>query len=93
MAHDPSQRATLAIGWRDRPFQSMRSASDILGLSTATLYKMAARGDLHLKRLANRTLVATSEVVRLVDTAEEWTPSSRTARATAVRLARQPMGA
>jgi len=63
----------------------VRSAARLLGLSTSTLYRLAAVGDVKLKRLAGRTMVETSELIRLLSAAEDWTPSPRTKRATAAR--------
>jgi hypothetical protein len=76
------------IAWRDRPFQSLQSASQILGLSTASLYRMAAAGHLKLRRLSGRTLVETQGLIALIESAEEWTPSTRTRQATAAHKAR-----
>lgn len=73
------------ISWRERPFQSMRQSSSILGVSVATLYKMAGRRDLQLKRFGGRTLIETSELLRLIDRVENWSPSMRTVQATAAR--------
>ena len=38
-----------------------------LGISRATLYKMAGNGEIRLARIGGRTLVPDSEITRLVD--------------------------
>lgn len=66
-----------AIPWRERPLQPIRAASEIAGISSATIYRLAARGALTLKRLGGRTLVETSGLIALIDAAEDWAPPKR----------------
>jgi hypothetical protein len=68
---------TSPIRWQDRPFQQVRDASAIAGISSASIYKLAGEGRLTLRRLAGRTLVVTSSLVTLIENAEPWTASHR----------------
>ena len=77
-----------AIHWRERPLHSMQAASNIAGVSKASLYRFANDGRLKLKRLAGRTLVETKSLIALVDAADDWTPATRTNKACAARAAR-----
>ena len=63
--------------WRDRPFQPLQTASEIAGVSVASLYRLAGEGKLKLRRLAGRTLVETESLIELIGSAEPWTPSDR----------------
>jgi hypothetical protein len=74
--------------WRDLPHHTMQAAGCISGISPASLYRFASEGRLLLKRLAGRTLVDTKSLIALVDSAEDWKPSSRTARAVEKRVKR-----
>lgn len=87
LAEAPSRRPG-EIAWRDRPFHTLQSAGQILGLSTTSLYRLAAAGRLQLRRLSGRTLVDTSGLIALVESAEEWTPSARAHQATEAHRAR-----
>lgn len=80
--------AKPATPWRDRPFQQMQTASEIAGLSPASLYRFAAEGRLILKKLGGRTLVDTSSLIALIGEAEPWSPSDRADRARAARADR-----
>jgi hypothetical protein len=62
-----------SIPWRERPLHSMQVAATIVGVSRASLYRLASEGRLTLKRLAGRTLVETQSLIALIDTAEDWT--------------------
>lgn len=74
--------------WRERPFQQMQTASEIAGLSPASLYRFAAEGRLILKKLGGRTLVDTSSLIALIGQAEPWSPSDRAEQARSARVAR-----
>ncbi len=73
--------------WRERPLTTMQAASEIAGVSPATLYRFASESRLTLRRLGGRTLVDTSSLIALVDSAETWTPSKQTVKACAARAA------
>jgi len=79
---------TADIPWQQIPHQTMQNAGRLAGLSPASLYRYAAEGRLKLRRLAGRTLVDTQSLIALIDSAEEWTPSSRTEKARATRVER-----
>lgn len=71
--------------WRDLPLLRMKDASEILGLSVASLYRLAHDGRLKLKKLEGRTLVETKSLIAVVESASDWTPATRTAKATEAR--------
>ena len=76
------------VHWRDTPLIRMRDASEILGLSVASLYRLAHEGKLVLKKLEGRTLVETRSLIEVADSASDWTPSTRTAAAISKRATR-----
>lgn len=78
-ARHPRPKAELP--WRDRPLLTLQATAQIVGLSPSGLYKLAAGNRLKLKRLAGRTLVDTSSLIALMDTAEDWAPAARGDRA------------
>ena len=86
-AAKPERAVHGRIPWRERPFQTLQTASDIAGVSVATLYRLAAEGKLRLRTLAGRTLIETSSLIELTDSAEPWTPSDRGKAARARRSA------
>lgn len=77
-----------ALSWRDAPFLRMKNASEILGLSVASLYRLAHDGRLKLKKLEGRTLVETKSLIAVVESASDWTPAPKTTKATEARRAR-----
>jgi hypothetical protein len=90
-----SQAASNEIStpWRERPFLPIKTAAEIAGLSSATLYRFETEGRLSFKRLAGRTFVDTASFATLLQSAEPWTPSkagtaARAARATRAAQAR-----
>ena len=74
------------VPWRDRPLINMQTAATIAGISTASLYRYADEGKVTLRKLAGRTLVDTASLIKLVDGAVAYTPSTRTAKACASRI-------
>lgn len=74
-----------ATPWRDRPFLKIKDAAEIVGCSPATLYGAAHDGKLTLSRLGGRTLVETPSLIAYIATAEKWTPSGRSKKATEAR--------
>lgn len=80
------------IPWRQRPFLPLVAAAELLGLSPSSLYRLEAEGKLSFNRLGGRTLVAVGSIVKLVDTADSWTPSDRGSAARAKRQERARAG-
>lgn len=76
--------------WHERPLLPLKVASEIIGVSVASLYNFVDQGRLRFRQLGGRTLVDTKSLMALVDNAEEWTPSDRgkEARAKRKQLAR-----
>lgn len=71
--------------WRDRPLLPLKIASEIAGVSVASLYRFADEGRLKFRQLAGRTLVDTKSLVALTDSAADWAPQSRGKEARAKR--------
>ena len=59
-AHRPLAFTVRPSAWR------VNDALLQLGISRATLYKMAGRGEIRLARIGGRTLIPDSEIARLV---------------------------
>lgn len=76
------------IPWRSRPLLPMKAAASIAGISTSSIYRYAAEGRLKFRRLAGRTLVETDSLVELIESAEAWTPLTKTKAATSARALR-----
>ncbi|UES46827.1 hypothetical protein [Roseibium aggregatum] len=76
------------IDWRNSAYLPLTRASEIAGVSTASLYNFESAGRLQFKRLAGRTLVTTESLIALIDSAEDWTPSDRGSHGRAARTQR-----
>jgi hypothetical protein len=63
----------------------MKVASEIVGVSIASLYKFSDTGRLKLREFGGRTLVDTKSLIALIDTASDWVPKNRGAEARAKR--------
>ena len=74
------------ITWQSRPLTTLQTAASLAGLSVASLYNLNKENRLVFKRLAGRTLVETASLIALIDSAEEYTPSTLTAVATRARV-------
>ncbi|WP_161992791.1 helix-turn-helix domain-containing protein [Aureimonas leprariae] len=83
----PSHNSS-AVPWRERPLLTMQEAAGIAGVSQASLYLMAQRGKLKLRKFAGRTMAETSSLAAALDGAEAWTPSDRNGKAVAARAER-----
>lgn len=80
------------IRWRDREFLTMQMAGEIAGVSPATLYGFAKKGELKLERFAGRTVTRPAELLNLLEKmAADWQPNERSARAVKARTARTQM--
>jgi len=79
--------------WRDRPLLQLKTASEIAGVSPASLYRFSDEGKLKLRELGGRTLVDTKSLIALIETAKDWTPRKRgeEARAKRKEIARSAM--
>ena len=73
--HQPGNGAT--IPWRSRPLITVNLASEVAGISSTSIYRLAGQGRLTLKRLAGRVLVETAGLIALIESADPWTPSDR----------------
>ncbi len=71
--------------WRERPLLPLKIASEIAGVSPASLYRFSDEGRLKLRELGGRTLVDTTSLIALIDTAKDWTPRPRGQEARAKR--------
>jgi hypothetical protein len=71
--------------WRDRPFLQLKTASEIVGVSVASLYNFSDRGELKLREFGGRTLVDTKSLIALIETAADWVPKNRGSEARAKR--------
>jgi hypothetical protein len=84
----PNRPFGQSMPWRERAFHTLPIASEISGVSVASLYRFADEGRLTFKRLAGRTLVETASLINLVDSAEVWVASTRAEKARGVRSER-----
>lgn len=81
---------TGALDWRDRPYQPLRTAAEIVGCSRPHIYKLAAQRRLELVRVAGMPMVPTDSILALLQSAEPWTPDTkRNAAAVAARKRRE----
>lgn len=81
------QNSKSGFPWRERPLHSLQSASELAGVSVASLYRFEREGRLAFRRLGGRTLVETDGLVSLIESAEKWSPSDRAAIAVLSRSA------
>lgn len=75
---DTKPAAAPSIGWRATALLPMAEAARIAGVSRATLYKFAHRGELQLRKLGKKTLVETASLAALIAAAPGWRPLPRT---------------
>ncbi len=66
----------------------MQEAAGIAGVSQASLYALAQKGKLTLRKFAGRTMAESASLAAALDGAEAWTPSDRNGKALAGRLER-----
>lgn len=86
---DIATQTGASLPWRERAFLTLSTASEIVGLSPATLYNLESAGKLDFRRLGGRTLVTTQSLIALVDGAARELPrKERTASACAARSSR-----
>lgn len=71
--------------WRERPLLPLKLASEIIGVSVASLYNFADQGRLNFRQLGGRTLVETKSLIALADGATKWKSSDRGKQARAKR--------
>ena len=81
----PGQSVAGYTPWRDRPLLQLKTASEIAGVSPASLYRFSDEGRLKLRELGGRTLVDTKSLIALIDSAKDWTPKNRGGEARAKR--------
>ncbi|MBX9847494.1 MAG: hypothetical protein K2Z80_37530 [Xanthobacteraceae bacterium] len=79
------QSTARTTTWRDSALLPMKVASEAVGVSITSLYRLADAGRLQLRTLSGRTLVVTTSLIALADSAEDWTPSDRGKEARAKR--------
>lgn len=80
---ETADRATaqIVIPWHERPYLPVNTVAQLAGFSPAQVYKLGKLGTLDLRKIAGKTVVVTATVIRLLDSAETWTPSARNAAA------------
>lgn len=61
----PSHGATEPLAYR------IRDASRVSGLSKSYLYELAAEGRIKLSKIGGRTLIARTELLRLIDEGQQ----------------------
>lgn len=88
LARVDASPAEQPTSWRDTALIPLLRASEIAGISVASLYKMRREGRLDFRKLAGRTLVTTESLERLIDDAETYRDSARTDNARTARAAR-----
>jgi hypothetical protein len=73
------------VPWRERALLSLSVAAEVSGLSVGSWYRLEREGRVNFRRLGGRTLIATPDVIAIVDSAEPWTASNAGAAARARR--------
>jgi hypothetical protein len=63
----------------------LKVASEIAGVSPASLYRFSDEGTLKFRELAGRTLVETKSLIDFIDSAKAWAPRDRGKEARAKR--------
>lgn len=81
--HEPSVQ--LDTAWRDTAFTPLKKAAHVIGCSQPSLYRLEKAGEVEFRRLAGRTLVVTSSLAALIDSAAPYEPSEKGAAARAKR--------
>ncbi|RAZ83505.1 helix-turn-helix domain-containing protein [Cereibacter johrii] len=78
---------TTRMPWRECAFIPVPRTADVLGISSASVYGLEAKGELSFRRVGGRTLVAVDSLSAYIDkvTKTAWTPSDRGKQARAAR--------
>jgi hypothetical protein len=63
----------------------LKVASEIAGVSAASLYRFSDEGRLKFRELGGRTLVDTNSLIALISSAKDWAPRDRGKEARAKR--------
>lgn len=66
-----------SIPWRERVLVPINFASEIIGVSRSTIYRLQADGKLVFKRIGGKTLVTVASLTHLLDNPDDWTPKSK----------------
>jgi hypothetical protein len=80
----PKKKKDL-VPWRERVFLPLPVAAEVSGLSVGSWYRFEREGRVNFRRLGGRTLIATPDVIAIVDSATPWTASNAGAAARARR--------
>lgn len=60
------------IPWAQKPVLPLRVASEVLGVSRSTLYRLQAGGKLTFSRVGGKTVIRTASVIAYLEAIEDW---------------------
>lgn len=75
--HAAASRRENPLPWREIPFQPMRHAAQLLGVSVAKVYSLAHAGEIGLTKVAGKTLARTEDIARILDGASAYVPDAQ----------------
>lgn len=82
--HAEQKAGTQPISWSERAFVPVKEAALICGISAASIYGAAKQNKIALHKLGGRSVVASAELKRFLETAATpWEPSPTRAHNTA----------
>jgi excisionase family DNA binding protein len=80
----PAVNTASTVPWFQKPVLPLRVASEVLGVSRSSLYRLQASGKLTFSRIGGKTVVRTSSVTAYLEAIEDWS-STGASGAKAVR--------
>lgn len=64
--------AAPTVPWFQKPVLPLRVASEVLGVSRSSLYRLQAGGKLTFARIGGKTVIRTESVIALLEAIEDW---------------------
>ena len=77
-------RDDAIVPWRQKPYQSIRVAGELLNVSQAKIYTLHKQGLLEFVTLVGKTQVVTEGITKLLEASDPWVrqPRANLAQAT-----------
>lgn len=68
----PAVNTASTVPWFQKPVLPLRVASEVLGVSRSSLYRLQASGKLTFSRIGGKTVIKTASVIAYLETIEDW---------------------
>lgn len=68
----PAVNTASTVPWFQKPVLPLRVASEVLGVSRSSLYRLQAGGKLTFSRVGGKTVIRTKSVLAYLEEIEDW---------------------